>query len=194
MLRFRRFIPYRREFGIHGVLLAFVHTVIILGGWVEWDLVRIFGYEIHPQTGNYIMLQQGFALSNVIGIVCLVYGFTLALSSSNWSQRLLGGPVWKFLQQGAYVLWVLIVLHTAYFLYLHFQDFHRATPDPNWAIGPAAASCREDGTGSRCSCGRWRFRHTGDSEPVARSPSPASAACRFPAGRRRPDCQRRIRS
>lgn len=136
--RWRRLIPFRREFGIHGVLLAVAHTVIILGGWVEWDLVRIFGYELHPQTGNYVMLQQGFALSNVIGIVCLVYGLTLALSSSNWSQRVLGGQVWKFLQQGAYVLWILIVLHTAYFLYLHFQSFHRATPDPNWAQVPFA--------------------------------------------------------
>lgn len=137
--RWRRLIPYRREFGIHGVLLGFAHTVIILGGWVEWDLVRIFGYELHPATGNYVMLQQGFALANIIGIVCLVYGLTLALSSSNWSQRALGGSVWKFLQQGAYVLWILIVLHTAYFLYLHFQSFHRATPDPNWAQVPFAA-------------------------------------------------------
>ncbi len=137
-LRFRRLIPFRREFGIHGVLLAVAHTVIILDGWVEWDLVRIFGYELHPMTGNYVMLQHGFALANVIGIVALVYGFILALASSNWSQRMLGGPVWKFLQQGAYVLWMLIVLHTAYFLYLHFQDFHRATPAPNWAQIPFA--------------------------------------------------------
>lgn len=136
--RFRRMIPFRREFGIHGVLLAVAHTVIILDGWVEWDLVRIFGYELNPLTGNYIMLQHGFALANVIGILALVYGFILALASSNWSQRFLGGPVWKFLQQGAYVLWMLIVLHTAYFLYLHFQDFHRATPDPNWAQMPFA--------------------------------------------------------
>jgi len=32
----------------------------------------------------------------------------------------------------------LIVLHTAYFLYLHFQDFHRRVPDPNWAQIPFA--------------------------------------------------------
>ncbi len=136
---FRRFIPFRREFGIHGVLLAVAHTVIILDGWVEWDLVRVFGYELHPLTGNYIMLQHGFALANVIGIVALVYGFILALASSDWSQRLLGGSVWKFLQQSSYVLWMLIILHTAYFMYLHFQDFHRTTPAPNWAQIPFAA-------------------------------------------------------
>jgi sulfoxide reductase heme-binding subunit YedZ len=30
--RCRRFMPFRREFGIHGVLLSVAHTVIILGG------------------------------------------------------------------------------------------------------------------------------------------------------------------
>ncbi len=136
--RFRVLIPWRRELGIHGVLLLVAHTVIILAGWVEWDLVRLFGYELHPLTGSYIMLQHGFGLANVIGIIALIYGIVLALSSSNWSQQLLGGSVWKFLQQSAYVMWMLIVVHTAYFMYLHFQDFHRSVPDPNWAQIPFA--------------------------------------------------------
>ena len=135
---FRMGIPWRREMGIYGVLLAFVHTVIILDGWVDWNLIRLFGYELHPVSGVYVMLQHGFALANVIGIVALVYGMVLALASNNWSQRLLGGSVWKFLQQSAYVLWMLIVLHTAYFLSLHFQDFHRPVPEPNWAQLPFA--------------------------------------------------------
>jgi sulfoxide reductase heme-binding subunit YedZ len=33
---------------------------------------------------------------------------------------------------------MLIIIHTAYFLYLHFQDFHRKVPDPNWAQIPFA--------------------------------------------------------
>ncbi len=135
---FRTTIPWRRELGIYGVLLAVVHTVIILAGWVEWDLMRLFGYELHPQTGVYVMLQHGFGLANAIGILALVYGIVLALASNDWSQRLLSGSVWKFLQQSAYVLWMLIVIHTAYFLYLHFQDFHRNLPDPNWAQIPFA--------------------------------------------------------
>lgn len=130
--RFQTAIPWRREMGIYGAVLAAVHTTIILAGWVEWDLIRLFGYELHP-NGSYVMLQHGFGLANVIGIVALLYGFVLALVSNDWSQRILGGSVWKFLQQGAYVLWMLIVIHTAYFLYLHFQDFHRRTPEPNWA-------------------------------------------------------------
>lgn len=135
---FRPAIPWRREIGIYGVLLGAVHTVVILDGWVEWDLIRLFGYEMHPQTGLYVMLQHGFGLANAIGILALLYGTVLALSSNDWSQRLLSGSIWKFLQQGAYVLWMLIVIHTAYFLYLHFQDFHRKVPDPNWAQIPFA--------------------------------------------------------
>ena len=135
---FRFALPWRREMGIYGVLLAIIHTVIILAGWVEWDLIRLFGYQLHPMTGDYVMLQHGFGLANVIGIIALIYGIVLALVSNNWSQRLLSGPVWKFLQQGAYILWMLTVIHTAYFLYLHFQDYHRNVPEPNWAQAPFA--------------------------------------------------------
>lgn len=135
---FRIAIPWRRELGIHGVLLSAAHTIIILVSWVEWDLIRLFGYELHPVTGLYVMFQHGFGLANVIGIIALIYGSVLALASSNWSQRLLGGSVWKFLQQSAYVMWMLIVIHTAYFLYFHFQHFHIEVPEPNWAQVPFA--------------------------------------------------------
>jgi len=137
MAKMRVTIPWRRELGIYGVILAIIHTAIILVGWVDWDLARIFGYQLHP-SGVYVMLLHGFGLANVIGIIALFYGLVLAVSSSNWSQRVLSGPVWKFLQQSSYVLWILIVVHTAYFLYLHFQDFHRSVPAPNWAQWPFA--------------------------------------------------------
>jgi sulfoxide reductase heme-binding subunit YedZ len=138
VVKFRTAIPWRRELGIYGVLLAFIHTAIILAGWVEWDIARIFGYEWHL-SGVYVMALHGFGLANIIGIMALLYDSILALSSSNWSQRLLGISVWKFLQQSAYVLWILIVVHTGYFLYLHFLHFHRPVPDPNWAQLPFAA-------------------------------------------------------
>lgn len=137
--RARVLVPWRREMGIWGVVLAAVHTVIILDGWIEWDLIRIFGYQMLPMTGEYVMLQHGFGLANAVGIVALVYGIILAATSNDRSQRFLGGAAWKFLQQSAYVLWALIVLHTAYFLYLHFQDFHRPVPEPNWIQWPFAA-------------------------------------------------------
>ncbi|VAW00709.1 hypothetical protein MNBD_ALPHA07-1366 [hydrothermal vent metagenome] len=128
-------LPFRRELGIYGVILALVHTAIILVGWVEWDFYRLFGFQLHP-SGQYVMVQHGFALANIIGIIALLYSIVLAMSSSNWSQRLLGSSAWKFLQRGAYVLWMLIIIHTAYFLYLNFLDFHRPVPEPNWAQMP----------------------------------------------------------
>jgi sulfoxide reductase heme-binding subunit YedZ len=134
--RFKSAIPWRRELGIYGVILAAIHTAIILIGWVQWDFARLFGFEIHPLSGRYVMAQHGFGLANAIGIAALFYGTLLAITSNNLSQRLLGGPVWKFVQQSSYVLWMLIVIHTAYFLYMHFLDFHRQLPDPNWAQMP----------------------------------------------------------
>ncbi len=126
---------WRRELGIYGVILAIIHTAIILVGWVNWDFMRLFGFELHPE-GMYVMLQHGFGLANAIGIIALFYGIVLAISSNNVSQRFLSGTVWKFLQQSSYVLWMLIVVHTAYFLFMHFLDFHKATPEPNWAQVP----------------------------------------------------------
>lgn len=132
----RRLLPWRRELGIYGVLLAFAHATIILIGWVELDLMRLIGFEFHPQLQRYVMFQQGFGLANIVGIFALLYAAVLALTSNDLSQRWLGSSVWKYVQQGTYVLWWLIVLHTGYFLYLHFQDFHRSVPEPNWAQWP----------------------------------------------------------
>lgn len=135
----RRLISYRRELGIWAVIAALTHTVIILIGWVEWDLLRLFGFEFHPALQRYVMVQHGFALANAVGVLALLYGIVLAATSNDASQRALGAIVWKFLQQGAYVLWWLVVLHTAYFLFVHFLDFHRQTPEPNWAQWPFIA-------------------------------------------------------
>jgi len=135
----RRFLPWRREFGVWGIVLAAVHTFIILAGWVEWDLIRLFGFEMIPQIRQYVMVQHGFGLANAIGIAALLYGIVLGTTSNDRSQKFLGGRAWKFLQQGAYVLWFLIIVHTAYFLYLHFLDFHRPVPAPNIIQLPFAA-------------------------------------------------------
>ena len=133
-----RIIIWRREIGLIAFSYAMVHTVIILTGWVEWDLILLFGYIVHPETKEYVMLLHGFGLANVIGILALLYGSVLAATSNNLSQVMLGGTVWKFVQRGVYVFWWLIVIHTGYFLYLHFQDFHRPVPDPNWLQIPFA--------------------------------------------------------
>jgi methionine sulfoxide reductase heme-binding subunit len=133
----RRLLPIRREFGVYAVLLALVHTLIILDGWIEWNPARLFGFAFHQGLGQYVMVQHGFGLANLIGVVALGYGFVLMMTSSDRAINLLGGSIWKFLQTGAYVLWMLVVVHTAYFVFMHFLDFHRPMPPPNplrWAF------------------------------------------------------------
>lgn len=129
--RLSALLPYRRELGIHSVLLALVHTAIILDGWVEWDLMRLFGFGFHPALGQYVMVQHGFGLANLLGIVAVLYGLVLMLTSSDRAMSWLGASTWKFVQRAAYVLWALVVVHTGYFLFLHFLDYHRNTPAPN---------------------------------------------------------------
>lgn len=132
-------LPYRRELGIYAIVLAAIHTLIILFGWVNLDLMRLFGFEFHPDLQRYVMLRHGFALANAVGIFALLYGIVLAVTSNDRSMRFLGNSTWKFVQQGTYVLWWLSVAHTAYFLFVHFLDFHRNTPEPNWARWPFVA-------------------------------------------------------
>ena len=126
-----KWLPWRRELGIYSVVLAFVHTVIILDGWVEWDFLRLFGFEFHPVDLKYVMLQHGFGLANAIGILALSIGLILLLTSSDRAVRFLGATSWKTVQTTALVFWALVVAHTAYFLFAHFLSFHRATPNPN---------------------------------------------------------------
>ena len=134
-----RLLPLRREFGIHSVLLALIHIVIIFDGWVEWDLARLIGFAFQPVLGRQVMVEHGFGLANLIGILALAYGVVLMSTSNDKCVRLLSGPIWKFLQAGAYVLWALVVVHTAYFLFMHFLHFHRPQPPPNPLSWPFVA-------------------------------------------------------
>lgn len=138
-----RVLPFRRELGIYGCLLASVHAAVILIGWVQWDLMRLFGFEWHPELLTYVMLQHGFGLANAIGLAALMLAILLAATSSDFAMRRLGVSGWKFLQMGVLPLWWLTVAHVAYFLFLHFLSFHRATPPPNmlqpWFLGLVAA-------------------------------------------------------
>lgn len=124
-------LPFRRALGIHACLYALLHSAIILVGWVDFDLMRLFGFEWHPAREAYVMLQQGFALANAIGLVALMLVVLLAMTSSDLALRRLGASGWKFLQMGVLPLWWLTVAHVGYFLFIHFLSFHRATPDPN---------------------------------------------------------------
>jgi sulfoxide reductase heme-binding subunit YedZ len=156
------FLVWRREMGVWSFVAGLIHAGFILFGWVSLEWQRIFGFEMHTQLQQYVMFDKGFGLANVIGIMALMYAIVLSLTSNDISQRWLGMSVWKYLQQGAYILWMLILTHTAYFLYMHFQDFHRQTPEPNvlqwpFAILALFVFCLQMFASWRT----WRMRRTG---------------------------------
>lgn len=164
----RRLVVFRRECGIYAVLLALAHALIILDGWVMYELAGLFGFAFHPDLGRYVMLQHGFGLANLVGIIALASGFVLAATSNDRSLRLLGAPVWKFVQIGAYVLWALVVLHTAYFLFMHFLSFHRALPPANPLIWPfVALVVLVLGLRILATTVTWRKRRRGDGAQAA---------------------------
>jgi len=121
-------IPWRRTLGIWSALYAMLHTIIILNGWVEWKLERLF--FIFTPPGQPWILHPGFALANTIGILALIYYLMLTVISNNWSMKLLGKKSWKYLQQKTTVVYTLVILHTLYFLFFHEPE------NPNWLKGP----------------------------------------------------------
>lgn len=133
----RRAIVWRRELGVWFLVTALVHTVLILRGWVMWDLGRLMGYEFIPELDRTVRLEPGFGLANILGLVALAWAVVLGLTSSNRAVRFLGAPAWKWVHQGAHVIFYLVVLHAAYFLLIHYTpSFHRTPPPPNWFAWP----------------------------------------------------------
>lgn len=133
-------IPWRRELGIWFAALASAHTLLILNGWVRWDVLRFLGYELIPEAGRWVRLESGFGLSNIMGVVALLWALALAATSSDAATRFLGPSSWKWLHTSAYVVFYLTVLHAAYFLFLHYTfSFHRSVPAPDWFRWPFVA-------------------------------------------------------
>jgi len=128
-----RLLSWRRELGIWFAILALAHTLLVLDGWVRWDWMRFFGYEFLEQADRYARVEPGFGLSNLIGIVATIMAVPLMITSSNWAVKRLGASAWKWLHVGAYTIFYLVVLHSLYFLFIHFTiSFHRPVPAPNW--------------------------------------------------------------
>lgn len=128
-----RALPWRRELGIWFAVSALAHTLLVFSGWTQWSITRLLGYEFIPQLGRDARLEPGFGLANLIGAVAVLWALVLAATSSDRALRLLGPSGWKWLHNSANVIFYLSVLHTAYFLFLHYSaSFHREPPPPNW--------------------------------------------------------------
>jgi len=131
-------VQWRRVFGIHAGVFGAIHFLLVLDGWMAWEIPRLFGLMLHPFRGDYVMVEHGLGLANVLGMA-LGYGVVLLTVSNEYVVHRLGGSVWKFIQGGAYVFWMLVVLHAAYFMFMHFLHFDRPLPDPNLLRWPFVA-------------------------------------------------------
>lgn len=122
----KKFLPWRKEFGIWAAITALEHIYIVVDGWVRWNFILLFKVPFY----NELVLHPGFALENLIGIADVGYLLLLAFISNQRSVVLLGGSAWNYLQQKSHVLDVLVVLHTVYFIFFHMPD------RPNWLQQP----------------------------------------------------------
>lgn len=135
-----RLLVWRRALGIWFALLALFHAYLVWDGWARWSFSRLMGYEDLSASGvpEPVLTMPGFGLANLVGLAALVLGLTLAAVSSERALRALGSRSWKHLQQYSYVVFYLVGLHGAYFLFLHYDlslvnlVFRKAVTPPNW--------------------------------------------------------------
>lgn len=126
-------LPWRRQVGVWAGLAAVTHSLLVINGWARWSVRRFLGYEFVPQLGREVRLEPGFGLANLIGLVAVAWLLALLATSSDRAVRLLGPRAWKWLHGGSHVVFYLAVLHSGYFLFLHYTaSFHRAVPPENW--------------------------------------------------------------
>lgn len=133
-----RMLTWRRELGIWFAIIALIHTLLILNGWMMWNVQRFFGYEFIPEAERFVRLESGFGLANSMGLLALFLSLILAVTSSDRAVSYLGISSWKWLHNLAYTIFYLIGIHILYFMFIHFTvSFHRPVPPPNWFRFPS---------------------------------------------------------
>lgn len=107
-------LQLRREVGIWSTVAAVLH-VAIYASVHHFNPVGFFA-RYRPDHG-WILLDTNVALANWVGLPALVLALLLAATSNDASQRLLGRG-WRQLQEESFTLFVLVVIHTAFFVHL----------------------------------------------------------------------------
>ncbi|OJI09482.1 MAG: hypothetical protein COV08_00895 [Candidatus Vogelbacteria bacterium CG10_big_fil_rev_8_21_14_0_10_49_38] len=106
-----RLLTWRRETGIWFALLVLTHSL------------RVSGFALS---------EPGLALPNLLGLGALTWALILMATSSDRAVDYLGISSWKWLHQGAYVIFYLASLHGGYHLFLRYPN------TPNWFRWPFA--------------------------------------------------------
>ena len=129
--------PWRREIGIWFAVTAIAHGILIADGWANWDVAKFFGYEFVPQFDRIVRMEPGFGLANLLGFVAFFWIALLALTSSDKAMKWLGASSWKWIHNGANLVFYLVAIHTAYFLFMHYtESFHREVPPQSIFVIP----------------------------------------------------------
>lgn len=138
--RARGLLAWRRALGIWFALTGLLHAALVWNGWALWSIDRLWGFQELPLASApaVVLVDPGFGLANLMGLVALAWGLLIAAVSSDIAMRALGSRSWKFVQRFAYVVFYLAGLHAAYFLFLHYEltltslVLQKAVPSPNW--------------------------------------------------------------
>ena len=133
-------LTWRREVGIWFAILAITHGLLIAHGWANWDVAKFFGYEFIPQLGRMARMEPGFGLANTLGFVAFLWIAILALTSSNRAMKWLGASSWNWIHTGSHLVFYLVAIHTAYFLFMHYtESFHHTVPPQSTFVIPFVA-------------------------------------------------------
>lgn len=117
-------VTWRRETGVWFVVMGLVHGYLVWDGWARWDVARLLGFRYAPELDIYLRAEPGFGLANLMGILALGLGLSLAATSFDKAVGFLGISSWKWLHTFTYVIFYVAVLHAIYFAFIHY------TPSP----------------------------------------------------------------
>ncbi|UQX57156.1 hypothetical protein M5V91_28865 (plasmid) [Cytobacillus pseudoceanisediminis] len=94
--------------------MAVLHVYILFEGWFYWEPIRLI-IGVIQETGQ-LSFDPGFTLANILGTVGLAYLLLLALISNNKAIEVLGKKL-ELPPEKSGTLYILIILHTAFFLF-----------------------------------------------------------------------------
>ena len=104
---------YRRDISILGGLLAIIHSLCGLFVHLRGNNWQYF----LSKTGNvYSIRLDEFGLANYFGLFSLLLIFLLLLISNDYSVRKLNPKNWKNLQRFSYLMFVLVLIHSIYYM------------------------------------------------------------------------------
>lgn len=115
-------LPARREIGLWAGVASLGHVVMVFEEWAGWRLSPLWRRFL----GDRFVVDGGLLLANALGALAAGYALVLVLTSNDLAQRTLG-PRWGWLQRGATTLFLLVVAHTAFFLWLDSARFQPET-------------------------------------------------------------------